>query len=191
MELLELELHRRTGEVGCPLMLGEDLDKQVQVYPLVLGKVGGVINKAIISNNQCHRDCPQKRQQNVSRKWWVCIAYQRLGALHILLVHKGYVKKKANSKVKITVQNFEELRCNFLCDVMMEEIPSSMILNWDHTGPKYVPMSSWTTAKQGSKKVSIADKRQITGVFTITQDGQFLPLQLMYQGTTSACLYLM
>ena len=46
-------------------------------------------------------------------------------------------------------------------------------------------------AKQGSKKVSIAgidDKRQITGVFTITLDGQFLPPQLVHQGTTSACL---
>jgi len=46
-------------------------------------------------------------------------------------------------------------------------------------------------AKQGSKKVSIAgidDKRQITGVFTITLDGKFLPPQLIYQGTTSACL---
>ena len=66
-----------------------------------------------------------------------------------------------------------------------------MILNWDHTGLKYVPVSSWTMAKQGSKKVSIAgidDKRQIMGVFTITLDGQFLPPQLIYQGTTSACL---
>ena len=84
---------------------------------------------------------------------------------------------------------------NFLCEIkaiaMMEEVPSSMILNLDHTGLKYVPVSSWTMAKQGSKKVSIAgvdDKRQITGVFTITLDGQFLPPQLIYQGTTSACL---
>ena len=42
---------------------------------------------------------------------------------------------------------------------MMEEIPFSMILNWDHTGLKHIPVSSW---KQESKKVSIAgidDKR--------------------------------
>ena len=38
----------------------------------------------------------------------------------------------------------------------MEEIPSSLILNWDHTGLKYVPVSSWTMAPQGSEKVSLA-----------------------------------
>ena len=68
----------------------------------------------------------------------------------------------------------------------MEEIPSSLILNWDHTGLKYVPVSSWTMAKEGAKKVSVAgkdDKRQIAGVFTVTFDGQFLPPQLIYQGT--------
>ena len=73
----------------------------------------------------------------------------------------------------------------------MEEIPSSLILNWDHTGLKCVPVSSWTMAPQGSKKVSLAgidDKRQITGVFAVTLDGNFLPPQLIYQGTTSSCL---
>ena len=78
---------------------------------------------------------------------------------------------------------------------MLEEIPSSIILNWDHTGLKYVPMSSWTMAIQGSKKVSIAgsdDKRQIMAVFTITLDSKFLPPHWhnshCNQGTTSACL---
>ena len=112
-----------------------------------------------------------------------------------LLLRMGYVKRKANNKVKIIVENFEEMKYNFLCEikaiVTMEEILSSVILNWDHTGLKYVPVSSWMMAKQGSKKVSVAgidDKRQITAVFTITLDGQFLPPQLIYQGTTSACL---
>jgi len=40
--------------------------------------------------------------------------------------------------------------------VMMDEIPPSLIVNWDHTGLKYVPVSSWTMAKRGSKKVLIA-----------------------------------
>ena len=73
----------------------------------------------------------------------------------------------------------------------MEEIPDALILNWDHTALKYVPISCWTMAEQGANKVSIAgtdDKRQITGVFTVTLDGQFLPVQLSYQGSTKACL---
>ena len=201
--IVELESRRRTGKdrtvkelpqkkMRHPLMLGENLDKQVQAYLLELGKVGGIVNReiAIVSARGivCKKDSRVLAENGghvlLTKDW-----------AHYLLLRMGYVKRRANSKVKITVENFEEMKYNFLCEikdiVMMEEIPSSMILNWDHTGLKYVPVSSWTMAKQGSKKVSIAgidDKRQITGVFTITLDGQFLPPQLVYQGITSVCL---
>ena len=45
-------------------------------------------------------------------------------------------------------------------------------------------------AKKGSKQVAIAgsaDHRQITGTFTITLSGKFLPPQLIYQGNTKRC----
>ena len=45
--------------------------------------------------------------------------------------------------------------------------------------------------KQGSKRVKIIgkdDKRQITVVLAGTMAGDFLPVQLVYQGTTSRCL---
>ena len=60
----------------------------------------------------------------------------------------------------------------------MEEVPACLIINWDHTALKYVPVGSWTLAKEGSKTVPLAgldDKRQITAVFGATLDGQFLP----------------
>jgi len=46
-------------------------------------------------------------------------------------------------------------------------------------------------AEEGSKCVDLAridDKRQITVVLTVTLYGNFLPVQLVYQGKTSACL---
>jgi len=52
-------------------------------------------------------------------------------------------------------------------------------------------VSSWTIAKEGSKKVPVdglEDKRQITAVFGVTIEGHFLPLQLIYQDKTAACL---
>ena len=140
-------------------MLGEDLDKQVQAYLLELGKVGSIVNREIpiaSARGIIHKKDSKMLAENgghvlLTKDW-----------AHYLLLHMGYVKRKANSKVKITVENFKE-KYNFLCKikgiVMMEEIPFSMILNWDHTGLKHVPVSSW---KQGSKKVSIAgidDKR--------------------------------
>ena len=33
--------------------------------------------------------------------------------VHYLLVRMGYVKRKANSKVKVVAENFEEHRVNF------------------------------------------------------------------------------
>ena len=52
--------------------------------------------------------------------------------------------------------------------VALEEIPPGLIINFDQTGLKYVPVGDWTMAKKGSKSVPISglgDKRQITAVF--------------------------
>jgi len=45
--------------------------------------------------------------------------------------------------------------------------------------------------RKGMKRVEIAavdDKRQITAIFACTLSGKFLPIQLIYQGTTPKCL---
>lgn len=68
-------------------------------------------------------------------------------------------------------------------------------------------MAEWTIENEGSKKVKIAglddkqqegskkvkipgldDKQQITAVFAATISGGFLVPQLVYKGTTQACL---
>ena len=44
---------------------------------------------------------------------------------------------------------------------------------------------------EGSKRVDLAgkdDKRQITACFAGTMEGNFLPLQLVYEGKTLCCL---
>ena len=38
----------------------------------------------------------------------------------------------------------------------MEEIPYQLVIDCDHTGINYVPISTWTMAKEGSKRVEIA-----------------------------------
>ena len=45
--------------------------------------------------------------------------------------------------------------------------------------------------QEGAKRVEIAgkdDKQQITAVLACTMNGDFLPLQLVYQGKTPRCL---
>ena len=82
-----------------------------------------------------------------------------------------FVKRKANTKAKITVENFTELKFSFLSDIQavvsMEEVPPYLIINWDHTVLKYVPVRSWTMAREVAKKVPLAgidDKHQITAI---------------------------
>ena len=76
------------------------------------------------------------------------------------------------------------------CTVVMEDIPPALIINWDQTAINYVPTSNGTMAEVGAKRVEavgVSDKRQITAVFGCTILGDFLPIQLIYKGKTSAC----
>ena len=80
---------------------------------------------------------------------------------------------------------------NIVTIVEKYEIPHSLIMNLDQTPLKYIPAMNHTMAKQNSKSVSIAgssDKCSIIGTFTITLNGQFLPMQLIYGGKTKQSL---
>ena len=70
-------------------------------------------------------------------------------------------------------------------------LENKLIINFDQTGLKYVPVSDWTIEKEGSKKVPITglrDKCHITAVFADIMSEVFLPPQLIYKGNTKACL---
>ena len=75
--------------------------------------------------------------------------------------------------------------------VTMEEVPIELILNWDQTGIKIVPSSSWTMDKKGIKRVEVAgasDKILITAVFCGSATGDFLPVQVIYRGGAGSCV---
>ena len=40
----------------------------------------------------------------------------------------------------------------------MDEVPPELIINCDQTGLNYVPVSSWTMAEEGCKRVEIDGK---------------------------------
>ena len=106
----------------------------------------------------------------------------------------GFVKRKCSTSGKISVTRFDELKEIFLADVaaavLINDIPESLIINWDQTGLSIVPTGGWTMEKEGARTVSIAhsdDKRQLTAVLAITAAGEYLPAQLLYQGKTPKC----
>ena len=75
--------------------------------------------------------------------------------------------------------------------IAMDEIPTDLIMKWNQTGINYIPVSSWTMESEGSKKVEIVAKDhkiQITVVLAGSLKGDFLPVQIIYEGKTSRCL---
>ena len=107
----------------------------------------------------------------------------------------NYVQRKGTTaKSKYSEVNFAEKKKEFLeelrATVEMEEIPPELILNWDQTGIKLVPSTSWTMEEQGARRVELVglnDKGQITVVFCGNILGAFLPIQVIYQGKTERC----
>ena len=178
--------------VGRPLMLGQDVEESVKKIILCIRESGGVINNSIVigiitgvlrdidSNLLSENGGPIRVDKAVARR---------------LLMRMQYVKRRGTTKAKVMPSDFQSLQTLFLDDirtvVTFEQIPASLILNWDHTGLHYVPTSSWTLEAKGSQKVPITaidDKRQLTAVFACSLAGDFLPPQVIYGGKTPACL---
>ena len=175
---------------GRPLLLGKQLDQQVQEYLNALRDAGGVVNTSIAiasATGIIRRHDSNLLAVNgghiILTKHWEKYLMERM----------GYVKRKATTKAKVTVEDIASLKKQYLLDIRglveMEEIPQDLVLNWDQTAVNYVPVSNWTMAKEGTHKVSIAgidDKRQITLVLAASMTGKLLPLQIVYQGKTKA-----
>ena len=77
------------------------------------------------------------------------------------------VKRKGNTKAKVDVEKFDEIKKLFHQDIrnvtMMDEVPVELMINWDQTSLNYIPVSQWTMAQEGAKWVEIDgkdDKRQ-------------------------------
>ena len=181
-----------TRKRGRRVLLGDDLDRKVQLYLKKVREGGGVVSARIAMAAArgivltCDRSMLVEFGGHVelNRHW----AYS-------LLRRMNFVQRKVTTaKSKYAIADFDRLKTEFLEDVVatveMEEIPLELILNWDQTGIRIVPSNTWTMDQQGVKRVEIGgsgDKRQITAVFCGSIVGDFLPIQLIYQGKTARC----
>ena len=177
---------------GKPVLLGEDLDRKVQLYLKKVREGGGVVSariamaaaRGILLSYDRIQLAEFGGHAELNRHW----AYS-------LLSRMKFVKRKVTTaKSKHLIAGFAQLKEAFLDDVVatvqMEEIPPELILNWDQTGIKIVPSNTWTMDKQGSKRVEVVgvdDKRFITAVFCGSLVGDFLPVQVIYRGKTPRC----
>ena len=172
--------------------MGEELDRKVQQYLRVIRESGGAVSTAIILG--AARGIILKTNRTWLAEYGGHVVLTKDWG-KTLLQKMGFVKRRGTtSKSKNLVEQFEELKREFLEQVVttvtMEEIPQEFILNWDQSGLNIVPSSAWTMEQRGAKRVELTglnDKRQITAVFCGTLSGDFLPIQLVYQGKTKRC----
>ena len=108
----------------------------------------------------------------------------------------GYTRRKATTQAKhqVTQEGFKRLQESSLKQisgmVKVHKISPGLIINWDQTPINVAPITNWTMAEVGSKRVEVAalnDKRQVTSTLAITMSGEFLPPQILYQGKTERC----
>ena len=98
--------HLAVAVKGRPLLLGKDLDLKMQAYIASLHEAGGVVNTAIVI--AAATGIVKQHNSNllaangghiVLTKHWAQYMLQRM----------GYVKRKATSKGKVTVENLQAL----------------------------------------------------------------------------------
>ena len=159
----------------------------VQRFLLSLRRTGGLVSSAI-AISAAKALIARNRQYNLSdidldSSHWAQRLFRRMS-------FKKRMRTTGKVEIPQGVRKEAELLYlrNIVTIVEKYEIPHSLIMNLDQTPLKYIHAMSHTMAKQNSKSVSFAgslDKRSITGTFTITLNGHFLPIQLIYGGKQS------
>ena len=144
---------------GRPPMIGEELDQQVRDYISYLRTEGAIINTHVVIG--IGKGIVMGKDANLLACNGGGIVLTKDWARNVLR-RMGMVKRRANTKTKVTVEEFGETKKLFLLDIknttLIDEIPPQLIINWDHTEINYVPVSSWTMEMVGTKRVEIIGK---------------------------------
>lgn len=177
---------------GRRVLLGEALDKKLQLYLKEIRKNGGPLTASVAIGAARGLLLAENRSRLAEfgghidlNRHWAYSLYNRMGFVQ---------RKSTTAKGKYSAETFIAEKRKFLNEVVLtveqEEIPPELIINWDQTGIRFVSSSSWTMEEKGVKRVEVvgqSDKRQITAVLAGTIQGDLLPLQLIYKGKTLRC----
>ena len=134
------------------LLVGQELDNQTKDYLLFLRQKGAVVNIPIAMG------CAEGIVLNADANMLACnsgpISIAKTWAKRLLQC-MGFVKRRVTTKAKVSVENFKELKVQFLLDIKTvvthEEIPLELVINWDQTAMHYILVSSRLRDQQGLK----------------------------------------
>ena len=100
-------------------------------------------------------------------------------------------RKATTEKTPISPGLLREAKLHFQHKIKQiqtwHNIPDELIPNFDQTPLSYICSPNHTLHFRGAKIVPLVGKgkkKQITGIFTCTKSGLFLPMQLVYEGKT-------
>ena len=103
-------------------------------------------------------------------------------------------RKGTTAKIPIAPGLLKEVKLKYQREIQSiqkrHNIPDDMILNFDQTPLSYVSSPGHTLHFKGASNVPLVGKgkkKQITGTFTVSKSGIFLPMQLIYEGKTERC----
>ena len=101
-------------------------------------------------------------------------------------------RKATTEKIPVNPGLLKEAKLHFQRQIkQMQEwhqIPDDLVINFDQTPLSYVCIPNHTLHFKGGKSVPLVGKgkcKQITGTFSPTKSGIFLPMQLIYQDKTN------
>ena len=168
-----------------PILL--DLDKKLITLLKSIRNRGGVVNFSVVKASAL-----ALVKSNLTKDFrgfgptssWVRSVYQRC---------KFSRRAGTTTKPPVPLGIFEECKLTFLTDIKRcittHNIPPQLVLNADQTPSSYVSVGKMTMATRNSSSVPIkglTDKRNITLTFVISLNGDFLSMQIIYQGKTKA-----
>ena len=129
---------------GRPFLLGDELDRQVQAYIMRLRDAGCVVNSTIVIISTA-TGMVKKHNSNLLATNGGPLTLKKSWA-NCLLSRMGMVRR-STGKSKLSPSEFDEVKSQMLidikCNVVMEDIPPELIVNWDQTSINYVPQSQW------------------------------------------------
>ena len=176
---------------GRLLLLGQELDSEVKKFIQNVRQAGGVVNSTIVVAATRGIVEAHNRALLSENGWSINLTREYARSL---MNRMNLVKRKGTKTARKLPSDFEALKTDYLEKITTcvheYDVPEELVINFDQTGLKIVPVSEWTLEVKGSKDCSIValeDKREITAVIGITLSGVFLPLQLVYKGTTDRC----
>ena len=153
------------GNEGRPVLLG-DFDQEVAQYIPALRQAGGCVSTSIVM--AAAKGILTHKKSSLPRENGDKITLTKDWAGSFLKRHR-FVKRKATKAARKLPENFDEQRTSFLdrIDDLVQEraISADLIMNWDQSGTKVVPVNSWTLDERRSMRFSVVGKvgkREIT-----------------------------